>query len=205
MIHSLHFRLLAAFALVIIVIIGSAFFFANRTTRIEIGQFGERIETMQSRRVEGELSRYYLHQRDWEGIQPFVTQWGNIYGRRIVLTDTSGTVVADSEEELLGKPYSAKTPGLPMSPPWERGTIGILHIDPVESSEIDRASLQIAFNRTGRFFLWGGLVAIAIALIITFVLSRRILSPVKALTHDPTIRQRRLLPESPLHGQRRSR
>jgi signal transduction histidine kinase len=34
----------------------------------------------------------------------------------------------------------------------------------------------------GRFFLWGGLVAVAIALLITFVLSRRILAPVKALT-----------------------
>ncbi len=45
MTHSLNFRLLAAFALVIIVIIGSVFFFTYRTTRSEISQVGERMET----------------------------------------------------------------------------------------------------------------------------------------------------------------
>jgi len=182
-IHNLSFRLLAAFAFVIIVVIGSAFFLAHRTTRVEINRFSERIETMQARRVEAELSAYYLHQRDWEGIQPLIVQWGNIYGRRIILTDTNDTVVADSQEELVGRSYSADIPGLPMSPPWETRTIGTLHIDPIESSEINRASLQIAYNTTGRFFIWGGLLAVAIALLLTFILSRRILAPVKALTH----------------------
>ena len=182
MIHSLGFRLLAAFAIVIIIIIGSAFFFAHRTTRAEIGRFGERIEAMQARRVEAEMSTHFFRHRNWQNIQPFVVQWCNIYGRRIILTDNDGMVVADSEEELLGRPLESDVPGMPMSPPWERGTIGVLHIDPVGSSEINRAALQIAFNTTGRFFLWGGLVAIAIALLLTFILSRRILSPVKALT-----------------------
>ena len=43
-------------------------------------------------------------------------------------------------------------------------------------------SLQITYNTIGRFFLWGGLLAIAIAFLLTFILSRRILAPVKALT-----------------------
>ena len=183
MIHSLNFRLLAAFAIVIIVIIGAAFFFAHRNTHIEIGRFGERIEQMQARRVEIELSTHHFRQGSWEGIQPVVTQWGKLYGRRIILTDNSGIVVADSEEEFLGKPYTADMPGSPMRPPWESRNIGMLYIDPVGSSEINRAALQIAFNTTGRFFLWGGLVAIAIALLITFIMSRRILAPVRALTN----------------------
>jgi len=57
--HSLNFRLLAAFTLVIIVIIGSVFFFTYRTTRAEISHIGERMERIQDRRVEIELSRYY--------------------------------------------------------------------------------------------------------------------------------------------------
>ena len=55
----------------------------------------------------------------------------------------------------------------------------IIHTD---SQDIDRASLQITYNTIGRFFLWGGLLAVAIALLLTYVLSRRILAPVKALT-----------------------
>ena len=80
MLHSLNFRLLAAFTLVIIVIIGSAFIFAYQTTRGEISRVGERIQLMQDRRVEMELSRFFYYERTWEGIQPFVIQWGNLYG-----------------------------------------------------------------------------------------------------------------------------
>ena len=182
MIHSLHFRLIAAFALVIIVTIGSVFFFTYRTTRSEISRFGERIEMMQARRVEFQLSSHYYHQGGWEGIQPFVAQWGNLYGRRIILTDTSGLVVADSEGELLGRTYTSDTPGSPMAPPWETGTIGVLYINPGVSPEVDLASLHIVYRTIGRFFLWGGLLAVAIAMLLTFILSRRILAPIKALT-----------------------
>lgn len=182
MINSLNFRLLLAFALVIVVTIGSVFFFTYWTTRSEISQFGERMELMQARRVEAELSTYYYRQGSWEGIQPFVAQWGNLYGRRIILTDNDGVVVADSKGELLGKAYEADMPGIPMSPPWEKGAIGILYLGPGVPPEIDIASLHIVYGAIGRFFIWGGLVAVAIALLLTFVLSWRILAPVKALT-----------------------
>jgi signal transduction histidine kinase len=184
---------------VIIVTIGSVFFFTYWTTRSEISQFGERMELMQARRVEAELSNYYHQQGSWEGVQPFVAQWGNLYGRRIILTDNNGTVVADSEEELLGETYVDETSGIPMalpsgipmpplfeipmSPPSETDIIGVLYVNPATSSEIDVASLHIVYGAIGRFFIWGGLVAIAIALLLTFVLSRRILAPVKALTN----------------------
>jgi signal transduction histidine kinase len=181
-IHNLNFRLLLAFALVIIVTIGAVFFFTYQSTRSEISQFGERMELMQARRVEAELSNYYYRQGGWEGIQPLVAQWGNLYGRRIILTDNNGTVVADSEEELLGKPYEADVPGTPMSPPWETNAIGILYLGPGLSPEVDIASLHIVYGAIGRFFIWSGLVAVAIALLLTFFLSRRILAPIKALT-----------------------
>jgi signal transduction histidine kinase len=130
--------------------------------------------------MEAELSFYYLHRGDWTGIQPFVEQWGNLYGQRIILTDTDGTVVADSDAELLGELYNPGSPGRPLSPPWQRGSIGTLYITP--ESSLDFASLQILFGAIGRFFIWGSLIAVAIALLITFFLSRRILAPVKALT-----------------------
>jgi signal transduction histidine kinase len=60
--------------------------------------------------------------------------------------------------------------------------IGTLYLTPKSSSEVDIASARILYLAIGRFFLWGGLVAVAIAVAITFFLSRRILAPVKALT-----------------------
>ncbi len=180
--RSLHFRLLAAFALVIIITIGSVFFFAYQNTRSQISQFNDRMEQMRAKRVELELSTYYFNRRNWQGVQPFVAQWGNIYGQRIILTDTSGIVVGDSAQELLGKQYQPGTPGTAVDPSWEKETIGTLYLSPESSPEITIASLQIVYGSIGRFFLWGGLLAIIIALLLTFVLSRRTLSPVKALT-----------------------
>ena len=198
MLHSLHLRLLAAFALVIIATIGSVFFFTYQNTRSEISQFGERVEAMRARRVEIDLVSYYYRQGGWAGVQPFVVQWGKFSGQHIVLTDTNYLVVADSAGTLVGKIYTAGEPGKPMSRPFEISmpmssgmmmpapsgteTIGILHITPEASPEIDRASLVIVYRTIGRFFLWGGLLAVAIALLLSFVLSRRILAPVKALS-----------------------
>lgn len=182
MIHSLQFRLLAAFTLVVVVTIGATFFFIYQTTRSEIRQFEERVEGVRIGRVEVELSRYYYRQGSWEGIQPFVEQWGNIYGQRIILTDSQGMVVADSQGELLGEPYQPDTLGRVISPPWEEAAIGTFYITPELSPGVGLISLQILYLTIGRFFLWGGLVAVAIAVALAFLLSRRTLAPVKDLT-----------------------
>ncbi len=183
MIHSLNFRLLASFALVIIVIIGSMFLFAYHTTRSEIGRIGERMEQAQNRRIEMELSRYYQFTESWEDVQPLVKQWSNLSGRRIILTDIEDKVVADSNEEFLGTIYTDATQqGQPMLPMMGTDIIGTLHISQGESPDISRAALQITYGSIGRFFVWAGLLAVAIALLLTFFLSRRILAPVKALS-----------------------
>jgi signal transduction histidine kinase len=183
LIHSLSFRLLTAFTLVIIVIVGSAFFFAHRNTRIEIERLTERVEDMQTHRLKDELTSQHLRQGSWEEVQPVVIQWGRLFGRRVILTDVSNMVVADSESEIVGEVFIAKDIGQPIVPPRENGSIGTIYIDPMENSDVNAAALQITYNTTGRFFLLGGLVAIAIAILLTFFLSHRILAPVKALTN----------------------
>jgi len=181
-INRLQFRLLAAFTLVILVTIGAVFFFINQATQGEIRRFGERIERMRAGRMEIELSRYYFQQGDWKGIQPFVEQWGNLYEQRIILTDVSGIVVADSDGNLLGELYSPDLPGRPLASPWIEGTIGTLYVSPEAPPELGLTSLQIVFRAIGLFFIWGSLIAVVTALIMTFFLSRRILAPVKSLT-----------------------
>ena len=110
-IHSLRFRLLMAFTLVILVAVGAVYLFASQTTGGEIRRFGERSEQARFSRVGFELYRYYREHGDWEGIQTYVEQWGSLYGHRIILTDPSGVVVADSQGELLGEQYYPDTPG----------------------------------------------------------------------------------------------
>ncbi|MFC1980030.1 sensor histidine kinase [Chloroflexota bacterium] len=180
MIHNLRFRLLVAFTIVILVTVGAVYLFVNQTTGGEIRRYGERGEQARFGRVGFELYRYYREQGGWEGIQPYVEQWGSLYGRRIILTDPSGVVVADSQGELLGEQYHPDAPGMRLSPPWEGSAPGTLHISPEQSADFPSPlSLSHAISR---FLIWGAVLAVAIALVITFFLSRRILAPVKTLT-----------------------
>ena len=68
---------------------------------------------------------------------------------------------------------------MPVTTAWAGAVLYITHGG---SADINRASLQITYKAIGRFFLWGGLLAVAIALLLTYLLSRRILAPIKALT-----------------------
>ncbi len=207
MIHKLNFRLLAAFTVVIIVTIGAAFFLTYQNTRNEIVQMGERIELDQDRNMQRELSRYFQIVNNWDSIQPYIEQWGQLYQRRIILADSANVVVADSDGQLLGNVYNdslvdEEMAQIPISDtgqvleiivPHEQGgpwmasistdTIGMLYVVHGGFPNINATALQITYDSIGRFYIWGGLVAIVLAVLLTFLLSRRILAPVKALTN----------------------
>jgi signal transduction histidine kinase len=60
-------------------------------------------------------------------------------------------------------------------------TIGMLYVQHGALPDINLTALQITYSTIGKYFIWGGLLAIAIALLLTFLLSRRILAPIKDL------------------------
>jgi len=182
MIHSLRFRLIIAFVVVMSVAVGSISIFIHQRALAEIHRLDERAEQVLTSRVAFELSRYYHRQGGWEGIQPFVEQGGSLYGRRIILTDVSGTVVADSEGDLLGEQYQPDSTGsaISISSPWTKDTLGMLYVSP--GSPADPISLMRLSAPIIQYILWGCLIAGSIALAIAFFLSRRISEPVKTLT-----------------------
>ncbi len=182
MFHSLRFRILASFTLVILVTMGTVFFFINQTTQNEIRQFQENIDQMRAARMESELARYYSQFRGWGGVQTFVEQLGNLYGQHIILTDANKMVVADSGGSLLGEQYKPDSPGKNLVPLGQARPIGTIYTTTKPDTDLSISSLQITFNRIGLFFVWGGLIAVASALVLTFVLSRPILAPIRALT-----------------------
>jgi signal transduction histidine kinase len=192
MIHSLQFRLLIAFVLVIIVAIGTVSIFVLRNTGDELQQFDVRAQEIQTSRTGFLLSYYYyMNNQSWEGIQPVVEELGTSEGIHLVVIGADGLVVANSEGGTLGKQYKTSAPGtrlmLPSRPmmggmmvtqPAPDTAIGTFYINPENTPTLTR-NLADTVNR---FLLWGGLLAIAIALVLTLVLSRRIVAPVKVLT-----------------------
>ncbi|MFC1966678.1 ATP-binding protein [Chloroflexota bacterium] len=180
MIHSLRFRLLVSFTFVILVAVGAVYFFASQTTGGEIRRYGERTAQARFSRVGFELVRYYSEQGNWDGIQPYVEQWGSLYGRRIILTDSSGVVVADSQGELLGEQYNPDTPGRLLASPGAESNPGTLYISPGPTAHFP--SPRGLSRAISRFLIWGALLAVAMALLFIFFLSRRISAPIKTLT-----------------------
>jgi signal transduction histidine kinase len=162
--------------------VGGIFFFLHQMTQNQIEQYTERNEQMRIDRVVIELSRYYSEQNSWENIQPVVEHWGGLYEQRIILTNTDGVVLADSDGELQGSTYVSETPGRPLMIPWQQDKIGFVYITPLASTTSAFTSLQILVRSIGQYLLWGSLVAVVTAILLTFFLSRRILAPVKALT-----------------------
>jgi len=185
MFHSLRFRLALAFTLVILVAVGTAFLFVRQTAGGELKQYGELNQQARLDRLAFELNRYYRTNGSWEGIQPYVEQWGSLYDHRIILTDSSGIVVADSDNKLLGQSYHPEMAQgqLPMPggmiPGMKGGLNGRLYISP-ESSAIFPSTANL-IQAISRYLIWGALLAIGIALLITYFLSRRISAPIKVL------------------------
>ena len=234
--HSLQFRLMLAFALVILLTVGVVFMGIWQATTGQIQKFSDRVERMVSGRIHFVVANYYGDHSTWDGIQPVLTQLGEQFKYRILLTDSAGKIVADSDtdsakqasseqlhlDKFISRPIAmwtsspsstgALAPGayLPPEPPREpppespsltqplsnrpppepaeqlpEGTkiVGYVLLQPLTQSAISLTALQLLYNEIGRYFLMGAALAVVVAVVLTLVLSRRILSPVRALTN----------------------
>ncbi len=184
--RSLHVRLLLAFLVVILITIGTVFFFIHLATLAEIRGYETRLNEIRAARMQNELITYYIRMGNWNGIQPFLSQWSNIYGQRLVLTDSNGLTVADTESGVTGRPFAAgkgwvERPLVYRFMTQSQSEVGTLYISPPFAGEASLISFRILYSQVGKFFLWGGLVAVGFAFIVTFLISRPILAPVKAL------------------------
>jgi signal transduction histidine kinase len=232
--HSLQFRLILAFALVILLTVCTVFLGMWQTTTGQIQKFHDRIERLVSGRIQFSVTEYYGSHGSWDGVQALIMQIGDQFKYRVLLTDADGKIIADSDssdttqvvtEELqldkfMRNPIAVRTryagptaPGqtpsfLPRYPqnsppgsfslfpsanrtappepsePMPAGAeiVGYILLQPMTQSEVGLATLQLLYNDIGGFFIMGAALAVIMAVVLTIVLSRRILSPVKALT-----------------------
>jgi len=180
-IHRLWFRLSVTFAVIILVTVGTIYFFVSQRTGAEIERYQEKTADYRATQVRSSLYvQYWSQNRSWERVQPVVKQTARLSGTHIILVATNGTVIGDSEEELLGARNYTNSSVTPLPLTDEQESLGEVYIIPDLTAEPYVTFRKLSAS-TSRFLLVGGSLAIAIALLLTFVLSRRITSPIGVL------------------------
>jgi signal transduction histidine kinase len=180
-IHRLWFRLALTFAVIILVTVVTIYFFVSRRIAVEMQDYATRYQQNLSTQVRYKLYSYYFQQGySWDGVQSLVEDTAGVSGTRIILAAGNGTVIGDSSEELLGTNYTGSSVS-PVELTWAQEVVGRAYIilDPTaQESVAPFLRLSASVNRS---LLLGGSLAIGIALLLTFLLSRRMMSPVAVL------------------------
>ncbi len=178
MIHSLRARLLLAFVLVLGVALGGMSLFASSTTSTEFHGFMARRAQMGYQRFQVVLGSYYAENHGWSGVQPVLTQMADVTGDHILLASNQGTIVADSEGKMAGQPAGKWQPAVTII--YQGSQVGSVYLNPGPSAE---TAVETAFlSSVNRSLLLSAGAAAILALVLTLILSRRILGPVEALT-----------------------
>src|SRR3954470_7545163 len=179
----LWFRLLIGTCLVLAVTLGSVILLVSRALT---GSFQDYVEDQQSARVqraESILSRYYDRQREWSGVSALVQSVADLMGERLVLADTQGKIVADSQGLLVGQTANDDWRGRRVSLRSQEFAVGTLYISParVDQPALDpRASLFL--NTFAGYLIWALLVGLLAAIVLSVGMARLLAAPLEALT-----------------------
>ena len=93
---SLQFRLILAFTLTLALALGAVGAMVSLAAETETERFQARSQEFRVGRVHRMVARRYAENMDWAAVQPSLEQAGTFYGRRFLVTNDDGQVVADS-------------------------------------------------------------------------------------------------------------
>jgi signal transduction histidine kinase len=180
-IHRLWFRLGLIFAAIVLATVVTIYFFVSERIAVEVEDYATRYQQYLSTQIRSRLYIYYLQQGlSWDGVQSYVEDTADVTGTRIILAAGNGTVMGDSARELLGINYTDPSKS-PIELTWNQEVVGRAYIIPDPGAEEYVAPFVRLSASINRSLLLGGSLAIGIGLLLTFILSRRMMSPIEAL------------------------
>ena len=180
MTHRLWFRLSVTFAAIILVTVVTIYFFVSQRIAVEVEYYKTISAQYRSDQILSRLYLYYWDKGGWQDVQSVVEALG-VSGTHVILVAANGTVIGDSKNPgNVGANYTDSS-GSALNLTLGNQILGEVYIIPNPTAEPYVAPFIRLSTSINRSLLLGGLVAIAIALILTFILSRRITSPIGVL------------------------
>jgi len=198
---GLRWKLGGALLLVVLVSVGLMAFLTNRDTTDQFQQYVQYGNTVYVQRVTDNLSQYYIDNHGWSGVSDILQANLRNNNDRLILAETSGTVIADTVGVLNGKPSTAINSGSAVTILAAGQPAGILYYDLSSAGmgrgykggrgSIDNGSAvaQIGsqspennfLNRVNSYLWIAGVIAVVVAFLLGILLTRQITRPLQRL------------------------
>jgi len=193
-VRSLTWKLGGALLLIVFVSVGLMAYLTNLSTTREFQQYISRGNMMYTQSLANSLGDLYAEEQGWNNIQETLRSLPLSTSARILVTDSSGVIIADTAREWLGKESAevSLSDGTPITVSGQ--TVGSLYL--LTSGGMGRGhmggripqAIPMVVTNEEDFLervndsLWKvGLIAVAVALVIGLILTRQITRPVRAL------------------------
>ncbi|MFC2056619.1 ATP-binding protein [Chloroflexota bacterium] len=194
--RSLNWKLGGALLLIVVVSVGLMTYLTNLSTTREFQQYVSRGNVMYTQSLADSLEDLYIGEQGWNNIQEMLQSLPVSTSERILVTDRSGIIIADTAGEWLGK--KSEDVGLSNGTPITASgqTVGDLYLLTSGGMGMGRGhiggrssqTIPMVITAEENFLdqvndsLWKvGLIAAAVALVIGLILTRQITRPVRAL------------------------
>lgn len=194
--RSLNWKLGGALLLIVVVSVGLMAYLTNLSTTREFQQYVSRGNMMYTQSLADSLEDLYAGKQGWNNIQETLQSLPISTSERILVTDRSGIIIADTAGEWLGK--ESEDVGLSNGTPITASgmTVGNLYLLTSGVMGMGRGhmggrssqTIPMVITAEEDFLdqvndsLWKvGLIAAAVALVIGLILTRQITRPVRAL------------------------
>lgn len=198
--RRLSWKLSGALLIVALVSVGLMALLTNLNTTREFQQYVQTGNQIYSQRIAEDLAVYYIRANGWNGVEDELQAYRRNMGDRVLLADSSGTIVADTSRTLVGQNAAnvGLAGGAPVSVSGSKvgevffisrmgmGMRGGMMQGGSDTSTIT-ADLEEQFIDRINSYLWiAGFISIAAAFVLGLVITRQITRPVYALKEGAT-------------------
>ena len=205
--RSVAWRVLLACLAVAGVAVGTVAYIAGQATDEGFRAYVQTGSSVYAQRVSQSLADYYTTNGTWRGVENLLPALMRPSDDRLVVADDNGTVVADSAGQAVGRPAAQLGLGQPTPITVEQKQLGSVYLPsggqgrgammgggpgrmmpgsgqyspaapPASTGPTPEDVLQASVSRG---LLWGSAGAVALAIVLSLVLTRQIVRPLDAL------------------------
>jgi len=194
-VHSLRWKLAIALLLVVAISVGLTAYLTHHRTTSEFSNFISESRASYLEQTEQTLKDYYTENGSWAGVQSLLERLPVFVNDRLILADSSGTIIGDTNAQWLGetvqsvrltKPTSIVVSGQEVGGLYllSSGMVIVQFIPPggALSGQPPPSSPEQRFlSHVNTSLLIAGIVGAAVAILLGLFLTRQFTRPIRAL------------------------